>query len=387
MSVAAIAGVATIAAAGYGVYATNKASKAARSNSQSQLSNQSDIAYDQFGAMNSIAEEQFGMSMALQEEYLAFMKENLAEYNIAAEEYKARAPGIAEQAYQSVAGVIEGINTPDVSTFMEQAKSLSSDDFAFRDAYQKYNLNFATGDTQGDIREAQAMNASLAALDPSAFQGRMGDILRSDMYGLKALTVGEPTGTFANLSAQNLSSMQQQGLSNWLAISDFFTQNGTVDPISPLQTAFDLENANTNKEFNVAQLSIRNEENRGNNLLDIERQINSNAQFKVGAGSDIGSAGLRYGTAAINTLGNQLLSAQSTLSNNLIGVSNGQIAQGSVDQANTTNNAAQIVSAVSGAATTYSKYKNSQLQADYYKVLNQAQVARTAGYSQGGGMA
>lgn len=379
MSVAAIAGVATVAAAGYSVYAGNKASKEAKRNSQSQLSNQSGIAYDQFGAMNGIAEEQFGMSMALQEEYIAFMKDSLEKYGVVADEYADKAPGIAEQAYKSVSDVIQGINTPDVSAFMEQARSLSTEDFNFRDAYQKYNLNFITGDTQGDIREAQAMNASLAALDPSAFQGKMGDILRSDMYGLKALTVGEPTGTFANLSAQNLSSMQQQGLSNWLQISDFFSREGTVDPISPLQTAFDLENANTNKEFNIAQLSIRNEENRGSNLLNIANQIVDNEKFKVGASGDIRNSGLKYGTDAINTLGNQLLASQSMLSNNLIGVSNGQIAQGSVDQANKTNQTAQIVSAVSGAASTYQSYKNSQVQADYYKTLNQAQVAKTAG--------
>ena len=379
MSVATIAAVATVGSAAYGVYASNKASKDAKRSTQSQLANQTGISNSQFGAMNEIAEEQFGMSMALQEEYISFMKESLEKYGVVADAYAEKAPGIAEQAYQNVSDVIQGINTPDVSAFIEQAKSLSVEDFNFRDSYQKYNLNFITGDTQGDIREAQAMSASLAALDPSAFQGKMGEILRSDMYGLKALTVGEPTGTFANLSAQNLSAMQQQGLSNWLQISDFFSREGTVDPISPLQTAFDLENANTNKEFNIAQLSIRNEENRGSNLLNIANQIVDNEKFKVGASGDIGNSGLKYGTDAINTLGSQLLASQSMLSNNLIGVSNGQIAQGSVDQANKTNQTAQIVSAVSGAATTYQNYKNSQVQADYYKTLNQAQVAKSAG--------
>ena len=141
MSVATIAAVATVGSAAYGVYASNKASKDAKRSTQSQLANQTGISNSQFGAMNEIAEEQFGMSMALQEEYISFMKESLEKYGVVADAYAEKAPGIAEQAYQNVSDVIQGINTPDVSAFIEQAKSLSVEDFNFRDSYQKYNLN------------------------------------------------------------------------------------------------------------------------------------------------------------------------------------------------------------------------------------------------------
>ena len=386
MSVAAIAGVATIAAAGYSVYSGVQNSKAAKqnaANSRAQLSNQSGFANDQFAAMNGIAEGQFEQSMALQEEYIGFLKDSLIEFGNVAPGIALESRGIAENTYNNIANVIEGIDAPSASAFMDEAKSLSMNDFQYRDAIQKGNLDFITGGTQDELRSAQQMNSSLAALDGNAFTGKMGEIMRSSMYGLKALTVGEASGTFANLSAQNLYSFSQQGLSNSLAISDFFSREGTVDPISHLQTAMDLEAANTAKAYNNAQLSIRNEENLGNSLTRVQDQLLDIEKVKTGLAQNIASSGLSYGTQAINNLGSQLMSSQAMLSENMFNISNAEIAQGSADQASQANNNAAMVSAISGGASALQNYSNSRTQQDYYKSLQQVQIA---GYSQGGGM-
>ncbi len=397
-TVAAVAGtvaaVASVAATGYSVYSASQSKKEAKrnaANSSSQLANQAGFANDQFAAMNGIAEEQFGMSMALQEEYIGFLKDSLIEFgNVApgiAEDSANKSFGIAERTYNNIANVIEGIDAPSASAFMDEAKSLSMNDFQYRDAIKKGNLDFITGGTQDELRSAQQLNSSLAALDGNAFTGKMGEIMRSSMYGLKALTVGEASGTFANLSAQNLYSFSQQGLSNSLAMADFFSREGTVDPISPLQTAMDLEAANTAKVYNNAQLRIRNEENTGSSLLNIQGNLGNQLldieKVKTGLAQNIANSGLSYGTQAINNLGSQLMSSQAMLSENMFNLSNAEIAQGSVNQANQTNSNAAMVSAVSGAASTLQNYSNSRTQQDYYKALQQSQIA---GYSSGGGM-
>lgn len=406
MAVAAIAGtvaaVATTAAAGYSVYSASQAKKDAKrnaANSASQLGNQSGYANSLYGNMNelamagfeannAIAEDRYEKNMALQEEYVNFLKSSLIDFDGKTGEIVSRSSGIADQTYTQIANVIGSINTPSASAFMDEAKSLSMNDFQFRDSIKKGNLNFITGGTQDELRSAQQMNSSLAALDENAFTGRMGDILRSNMYGLKALTVGEASGTFANLSAQNLYNFSQQGLSNSLAIGDFFSREGTVDPISPLQTAFDLENANTNKEFNIAKLGIRNEELKGNTLLGIQDTLLQLENTKLNANQNIANTGLGFGTNAINALGNQLTSSQNALTSQLMSseamlaenrfnISNAETAQGYANQSANTNANASMVSAVSGAASTLQNYSNSRTQADYYKALQQNNIAKS----------
>lgn len=406
MAVAAIAGtvaaVATTAAAGYSVYSASQAKKDAKrnaANSASQLGNQSGYANSLYGNMNelamagfeannAIAEDQYEKNMALQEEYVNFLKSSLIDFDGKTGEIISRSSGIADQTYTQIANVIGSINTPSASAFMDEAKSLSMNDFQFRDSIKKGNLNFILGGTQDELRSAQQMNASLAALDENAFTGRMGDVLRSNMYGLKALTVGEASGTFANLSAQNLYNFSQQGLSNSLAMGDFFSREGTIDPISPLQTAFDLENANTNKEFNIAQLGIRNEELKGNTLLGIQDTLLQLENTKLNANQNIANTGLGFGTNAINALGNQLTSSQNALTSQLMSseamlaenrfnISNAETAQGYANQSANTNANASMVSAVSGAASALQNYSNSRTQADYYKALQQNNIAKS----------
>ena len=329
MSMAAIAGIATVASAGYGIYSSSKNSKAA----SEQISNQ-----------QGISQNLYDQNAALQEEWLSYLEDALKGYGD-------NAGSIVETAYDNVNKIIAGIDIPTVGDLMGEAKSLSLEDFQFRDEIQKQNLNFIMGNTGNDIREAQSLNASLAALDPSAFQGKMGDILKSNLYGLKAVTVGEPSGSFANLSAANLSAMSQQGLSNYLQISDFFSREGTVDPISPLQTAFDLQQIASNEEFKIAELGINNEQWKGNNLLNVEAT-------KAGMSGNIATIALQSGTANNNQL-----------ANNLIGTSNATIANNSATSAAITQSLSQLISGLTGYGSTQVQQKALQAQTDYYGAM------------------
>lgn len=329
MSMAAIAGIATVASAGYGIYSSSKNSKAA----SEQISNQ-----------QGISQNLYDQNAALQEEWLSYLEDALKGYG-------ENAGSIVETAYDNVNKIIAGIDIPTVGDLMGEAKSLSLEDFQFRDEIQKQNLNFIMGNTGNDIREAQSLNASLAALDPSAFQGKMGDILKSNLYGLKAVTVGEPSGSFANLSAANLSAMSQQGLSNYLQISDFFSREGTVDPISPLQTAFDLQQIASNEEFKIAELGINNEQWKGNNLLNVEAT-------KAGMSGNIATIALQSGTANNNQL-----------ANNLIGTSNATIANNSATSAAITQSLSQLISGLTGYGSTQVQQKALQAQTDYYGAM------------------
>lgn len=321
----AIAGIATVASAGYGIYQTSQNAK----NTQSAISDQS-----------AIAQSQFDQNAALQEEYLAYLEGALGEYGAASE-------SIVNQTYQNVSNIISNINIPSVEDLMANAESLSLQDFQFRDDIQKQNLAYIAGDTEPQLREAQSLSASLAALDPAAFQGKMGDIFKSSIYGLKATTVGEPTGSFANLSAANLYNFSQQGLSNYLAISDFFSREGTVDPISPLQTAFDLQSIESNEAFGLAQLGIGNEQWAGTSLLNVE-------STKLNAAAGIGSTMLSAGSSNVNAL-----------ANNLIGSSNAGIAANATEQAGYTQAASQLISGLTSYGAVTSMEKSNQVYTDY----------------------
>lgn len=325
---ATIGGIATLGSAVYGISQTSK------NNEENSLAIEDIISQQQ-----QVSQDQFDANSKLQEEWLNYLKQAL-------ESYGANSTSIVGDTYSRVSDIISSL--PSVSSLMGEAKSLSLEDFAFRDQIQKDNFNFVTGNTLSDLRSAQSLNASLAALDPKSFQGKMGDILKSNLYGLKALTVGEASGTFANLSAANLYSMSQQGLSNYLQISDFFAREGTVDPISPLQTAFDLQNV----EMNEAQLGINNEQWRGNNLLNVEAT-------KAGMSGNIATVGLQYGTNNNNTL-----------ANNLIGSLDAQIANSSTTTAANNQSLSSIVSALSGFTSTLNSQQAANAQKDYYNNLS-----------------
>lgn len=260
----------------YGASQNRRASNAALSaqERQAQLAHQAQMAQlDYF--KEAIA--------AFQEQAFALAGESKKETNIA---------------YRRSRNIIDAI--PEVSELMAEGKELSREDFDFRTGIKRENLDFILGDTEEDLRAAQKLNTSIAALDSADFQGRFGDIVKSSMFGLKADTVGDPYGTFSNLSAQNLWNFSREGLNASLQINDFFSREGTVDPISPLQTAFDLRTVAERE----ATMDIQNEQWRANSIAQINSGLVGALGGAVGAQSGAAQMGIGISQDQLNTFGN-----------------------------------------------------------------------------------
>ncbi len=218
-------------------------------------------------------------SYAIQRDQLDFFREAIAAFQEQAMALAGESKGEVKRAYGKSTEYIDQI--PEVSDLMKPAQDLSRQDFDFRTGIKRENLAFILGDNEKSLRDAQTINTDLAAMDTANFQNKFGAIVRSSMFDLKANTVGDPFGTFANVSARNMYDFAQQGLSNSLAINDFFSREGTVDPVSPLQTAFDLRTV-AEKE---AAMRIDNERYRASTIADI------NSGLTGALGSALGASG------------------------------------------------------------------------------------------------
>ena len=242
----------------------------------SSKKNTEDALNSQYGLLES--------QRAAQEGYLGSIGEALAGFS---EEGSA----IAEETFALINDIISKI--PSVKSLFTDAVDLSRQDFDYRTGIQRENLGFILGDTQNQLRDIQSLNASVAQLNPEGLNNRIQDVIRSSMYGLKSITLGEPSGSFANLSAKNIYDFSNQALSNYLAINDFFAREGTVDPISPLETAFELRQA----EENIAGLYIDNAKMRSDALLGINQSV-------LGGSLDMAKLGIgieqQYGSDLIN---------------------------------------------------------------------------------------
>ena len=119
-------------------------------------------------------------------------------------------------------------------------KSLLGEGGEIADSQRQNLLDFVLGTTQEDLRSAQRTNAQIANFDFSGLNNDISKILRSGQFDIIAASAGEPIGSIANLSAQNVNAFAQQGLSNYLAISDFFAKTGQVDRFNPYNIATDL---------------------------------------------------------------------------------------------------------------------------------------------------
>lgn len=230
---------------------------------------------------NSLAQQsaQANQSYSLQKGWMDYFKEAIGAFSEQAFALAGESKDEIKGSYGRSNKIIDAI--PEVKFLIEEGKELSRDDFDFRTGIKRENLDFITGDTQDKLRDAQKLNASIAGLDSSDFMGKFSDIVKSSMFGLKADTVGDPYGTFANLSARNLYDFSQQGLSNTLAINDFFSKEGTVDPISPLQTAFDLRTVAERE----AGMKVQNEQWRANSIASV------NSGLMGALGSSLGATG------------------------------------------------------------------------------------------------
>lgn len=211
--------------------------------------------------------EQAALSYGLQLDQLEFFKEAIAAFQEQAMALAGESKGEVKRAYNKSLGYIDSI--PEISALMDESKNLSREDFDFRTGIKRENLAFILKDNEKSLRDAQTINTDLAALDTANFENRFGSIVRSRMFDLKANTVGDPFGTFANMSARNIYDLSQQGLSNSLAINDFFSREGTVDPISPLQTAFDLRTVAERE----AAMKVDNERYRASTIAQINNGL------------------------------------------------------------------------------------------------------------------
>lgn len=300
-----IGATAAVAGAGASIYSSNKAAKATKAAAAQQA---------QF------AQQAFGSNQSL----ISGLSDAAGEFQSVSASLISDAKGSINDAYKQVQNIISRI--PSVSQEYPEAQNLSLQDFNFRTDLKRQNLNFALGRTQQGLRSAQVLNTSLANLDPSGFNTDVNRIINSKLLDLKAQTVGEPTGSFANLSAQNLYNFSNQGLSNELAISDFFSKNGTVDPISPLTTAFGLQQV----DQSIAGLGIQGAEWQGSSLAGVDEAGISAAGTAFGQQAQVAGLGIQANNQLATGLSNSagasaLASAQQAAA---IAPAIGMVAQG-----------------------------------------------------------
>lgn len=280
-------------------------------------------------AAKQAAEEQTklaGQNYDLQQQYTDYLKSVLGDTQESDQALLDESKDYITTAYNNINSIIS--NIPGVSDLYPEAEKLSQQDFDFRTLLKRQNLDFTLGEPSATskLRSAQDLNARLANLDESAFTGPFNKIISSSLLGLKAQTVGEPAGSFSNLSAKNLNAFSQQGLSNYLAINDFFSKNGTVDPISPLTTSFQLEGV----AQDLAKLNINNEQWQagaltGVNQLGIQTNQSLFGDASQVTGLESSATNQYYNTLAQLSGSSALASAQQA---NSIPLALGSITQG-----------------------------------------------------------
>jgi hypothetical protein len=236
----------TVASTASGVMAANASKKASKRAAAAQ-------------------EKNAAAGLAANQEYLAFLEGAAGDYAERSEELLGESKKYAEEGYGRIAALIAGI--PSVESFYDRGEALSRKDFDYRTGIARENMAFILGDTPDELREIQNNLAGLANLEENAFTNNFAKIARSSMLGLKAETTGSPIGLYNNLSAQNLEQFSNNALSNYLAVNDFFSREGTVDPISPYSVTTDLYNAN----LGIVNMNIGNEQWRTGNLIDINK--------------------------------------------------------------------------------------------------------------------
>ena len=186
---------------------------------------------------------------------------------------------------------------PDDPRFLEGGTKLSNLSFDVQTGQKRENLEFALGDAGSPLREAQGEFADLAAGDTSAFNRE----LEASAFGALASTAGGPAGSFSNTSAKNLFGFRTEGLRNSLALSDFFAEQGTVDPVDPIPSIFAL--AGFEQQEDAEELDLR----KFNRTIDFETARHNSSlsldkaglgigleQFLLSSGLNVASTGLDY---------------------------------------------------------------------------------------------
>jgi hypothetical protein len=299
-------GIASVAVgAGTSLYSSRQSSKASKS-ALAQQTNQANQAF------------------AAQQNWMDYFKEAIAAFS---EQAFALAGESKDEVRGSSARARNYINAiPEVTELIDQGQELSRKDFDFRTGIKRENLDFIVGDNMETLRDAQTSNTNIANLNSADFQGKFSDIVRSSMFGLKANTIGDPYGTFSNLSARNLYDFSQQGLSNALALNDFFSREGTVDPVSPLATAFDLRTVAERE----ASMQVQNEQWRANSIAQVNSGLMGALGGALGAQGNVAQMGIGLESnnlANLSTLSNAGLVAQQSQMQGYVNAA-GQITSG-----------------------------------------------------------
>ncbi len=243
-----------------------------------------------------------------QSKWLDYFKEAIAAFSGQAFEIADASKREVGSASRRSEGIINKI--PEIVNLIDTSEELSRKDFDFRTKLKRENLDFVVGDNMEGLRDAQTSNTNIANLNSADFQGKFSDIVRSTMFGLKANTIGDPYGTLSNLSARNLYDFSQQGLSNALALNDFFSKEGTVDPVSPLATAFDLRTVAERE----ASMEIQNQQWRANSIAQVNSGLMGSLGQALGAQGNLSQMGIGVSNNMIGLLSNNLQN-QASISN------------------------------------------------------------------------
>lgn len=214
--------------------------------------------------------------------------------------FQAQSFGLINQARSKGEGYLEGVQyidkfdpvpftrslPPDDSRFVNAGINFSNLSYGQQTLQKRANLDFALGETQGRMRDAQSDFSSLAAGDTSAFTKEV----QASAFGALADSAGTPTGAFANVSARNLFAFRTEGLRNSMAIADFFAEQGTVDPVDPLPSIFALA------EFEQEEDKEKQALDQFNRTIDFETARHNSSLSLDFAKTGIGLEGLLLGT-------------------------------------------------------------------------------------------
>lgn len=185
----------------------------------------------------------------------AMIKAQIAEAQRIREENK----GIANKSFDDIIGLIDG--TKGISDYLTEGEKIGQ-------AQLDYRMKYVLGDTEDDVRDAQRINANLASYDFADVNKSISDLIKSNLYDVASLTRDSPSGSFANLSVQNMAALSQQGLANTINTGDFIGRISGIDQYTPYRIAQDLFSVERDK----SNQKIQAETNRSSQIIGTNNQ-------------------------------------------------------------------------------------------------------------------
>ena len=185
----------------------------------------------------------------------AMIKAQIAEAQRIREENK----GIANKSFDDIIGLIDG--TKSIGDYLTEGEKIGQ-------AQLDYRMKYVLGDTENDVRDAQKINANLATYDFADVNKSISDLIKSNLYDVASLTRDSPSGSFANLSVQNMAALSQQGLANTINTGDFIGRISGIDQYTPYRIAQDLFSVERDK----SNQKIQAETNRSSQIIGTNNQ-------------------------------------------------------------------------------------------------------------------